>query len=349
MDDRRVLRWCITVVVTACSYSPTPVPGGTDATPENCFGSIVTVCPVTPPTEPTMFGGSTMIDTTGTGCIVTEPAVDACVIAGTEIAIATGVTVRGVGGRPLVLLSTGTFRIDGTLDVASRRGDAPGAGADPAVCGAGTPPSNGTTIAFGGGHGGAFGNAGGSGGPGDPDGNGGIAPAVAAFSFHGGCPGQTGGNSAGRGGSGGGAVALIATSIEVTGSIHASGAGGDGSAVEGAGGSGGGSGGAIVLDATAIDIAGLVLAHGGGGGEGSGGNVSDPGDDPATATVAVGGSGNSDGGDGGAGGTAAEGANGSPPSANPAGPSGGGGGGGGCGVIRATTSPTISGTVSPSP
>jgi hypothetical protein len=346
-----VRSWAIACLgsLTACGFDLRPAddPGdaGADAA-EGCFGAFVSVCLATQPTAALVFDTNTVIDTeTSTLCTATTgTSGDRCVIAATEISISAGVTVRGTGTHPLIFVATtGSLTIGGTIDVASRRGAAAGAGANPATCGTGT-TATGSGLSYGGGHGGSFISGGGNGGMGNPVGTGGLpGPTTPLTALRGGCRGGAGGGvTPAAPGAGGGAVDLIAPAIVINGAIHASGAGGAGTGVEGAGGAGGGSGGTIVFDAASVTIgdAGLLLAQGGGGGEGSGGNVSRPGADPITPGVAaVGGSGGSDGGDGGAGAASIGAGPGSPPTAAN---SGGGGGGGGIGVIKSTVTPTTS-------
>jgi hypothetical protein len=113
-----------------------------------------------------------------------DQSVSYCVVAGTNIMLANGTTFSAHGTKPLVLLSTATFDLQGTLDVSSKQGIAAGAGA--AVSCSGAIAATGNS----GGFGGSFGGAGGNGGAVD----GGpvtAAPVVPGFpqKLTGGCPG----------------------------------------------------------------------------------------------------------------------------------------------------------------
>ncbi len=355
------MRAALALCLAACSYSPAPnvlVDGAPDDTNTDgdpgahCFGSSDKVCLVTLPDGPFDLNGGMNTITTDitTNCAPTtiESTITACVIAGTSIQI--DGTLIGVGSRPLVLVATnGSIVVSGTLDVASHRDEMPGAGADPGVgCGGGTPPSGAS-----GGAGGSLGGLGGIGGDGSGGSGGMPGPVIATSTLRGGCAGVRGGASPGvvGGGPSGGAVLLIANGIGIagTGTINASGRGGDGGANlnDGVrrGGSGGGSGGMIVFDAPSLMIDGTVMAQGGAGGEGNDVNdIGDVGDDPSAAGVAaVGGSG-CQGGNGGVGGTDDAGSKGTNASSD-----GGGGGGGGAGIIRVIGGASIpsTGTVVP--
>jgi hypothetical protein len=281
--------------------------------------------------------GTTTIDTDACAQVVRQlGGGDACLVAADSIIVPSGATVVGIGSRPLVLLATTTIDIEGTIDVASHRGAAVGAGADPASCTAVAPTSPG------GGAGGTYGTDGGDGGIGLPDG----APGLAAntgdpVDVRGGCPGgngASGGGPGGVGGHGGGAVYLLAgISITIDGTINASGAGGDGCSAGGGGGCGGGGGGAggmIVLDGPTVTTRGALFANGGGGGEGASSNHGNAGaESSAPDDAARGGTGGaSNGGDGGDGATATSDASDGRDGVSNTG--GGGGGGGGGGVIK---------------
>lgn len=314
-----------------------------------CFGAgLLDICLATPPSAPLQIASTTTIDTQSSPMCVaytgTNPGAY-CVITGTSVSIAAGATLRATGGKPLVILSTGTATIDGTVDVG-----AGGAGANPSVCVAG-----GTPGASEGGPGGSFSGVGGSGG-GKVTGLGPAgAAAVTTPAVRGGCRGGNGnGATPGTGGAGGGAVYVIAAStLTIDGTIDAAGAPGTGAAVAGGGG-GGGAGGFIGLDAPTVTIAaaGSVFANGGGGGEGatphSGGL-----DGARSASPTVAGSGGGDnaphGGDGGAGSVGGSRA-GTPGSAGGScgqNASAGGGGGGGAGMIYVFPVQTLGGQVSP--
>jgi hypothetical protein len=329
--------------------------GGTPDAPPTCFGSFVRVCfdsLADVPTMPAMLPSDLMIeidtDSTDSSTLCNQNndrEGDFCVVAGAGLTLAADQSIRGYGTKPLVLLSTTTIKLEATnrVDVSSNRGIGPiatGAGANSAMCTSGAAPEM-----AGGGYGGSFG---GKGGNGEQLTGAAVTSGVAAAAltspptmFRGGCPGGNGAASGGVGGSGGGAVALIAAmSIQIDGTVNASGAGGRGGGTSMCGGGGGGSGGMIVLDAPSITATGPLFANGGGGGQGGesgGGNEGADGlesPDPPTAALA-GSNTSSNGGYGGTGsaGTRFTGANGG---SNPAsGSGGGGGGGGGAGFIRA--------------
>jgi hypothetical protein len=309
-------------------------------------------CLATPPMTDLMAQVSTSIDTDdSTACaVLTSSTEDMCVVAATSISVSSGAVIRITGARPLVLFSTSLIELGGTLDVASHGGTltpSAGAGADPTICGAATPPAT-----EGGGAGGSFGTAGGDGGRGvsvlsEP---GQSAPALTPDSFHGGCRGGAGADGAVAAAFGGGAIALFAEAVALDGSINASGMGGPGAAISSKGGYGGGSGGMIVISAPSVMLAsqGQVFANGGAGGGGATntGNGASGGEAITFNGAIVGGmGGNNNGGFGG---------NAFPPAAvagqNGGGSAGaGGGGGGGAGVIVIFTDSTFSGSVRISP
>jgi hypothetical protein len=304
---------------------------------------------------------NTVIDTGTSGMCATLVGANAnawCVIAGSSITITGGGFLAGLGSRPLVLVSTGTITVQGTLDVASQRQfSSTGAGANAAGCNAGTAPAVSS-----GGAGGSFGGKGGNGAVAGSGGTAGIAGnALTVTALRGGCPGQDGAdpgamNRGGDGGDGGGAVWLYAaTSINITGSINASGAAGlNADASSASGGGGGGAGGFIGLEAPSITNTGNVFANGGGGGEASGiMSTGLPGTESTSVTA---------GGLGGAGGTnfGTDGGNGSlgatligqPGVATCTGacttPTAGGGGGGGAGIIKTVPAISLANTSPPS-
>jgi len=328
-------------------------PGAVIDAQQICFGTgIVEVClAALPTTQLTVSANQTIsTDVGGASCVATTNAAAAgyCVVAATAIQINNGQTLRGMGTRPLVLVSTSTLAVDGTIDVASRSTSL-GAGANSAACVAGTAADTGNS--GGGGYGGSFGAKGANGETSD-GGNGGAAPAaIVPTVLRGGCPGVKGGGQGAMGsaGAGGGSVALIAvTSISIGGTINASGSGGRTGNIQRAGGPGGGSGGMIVLDSALISVAGSgkIFANGGGGGGGNstatqGSDGSEP-TSPAAAATAGGG-----GGAGGDGGPGSLGSAGGAPPGNATANGGGGGGGGGAGVIKSNK--PLSGAVSPAP
>jgi len=338
------------VWLSGCGFhSP---PGTTsDAEASLCFDGFTRVCLEAQPSMPRIVGSDLTIDTTD-GCATTTmgTADGVCVLAATSIEVTTGATLHVTGPRPLLLLATTSMVIAGTLDAASHRAGTVGPGANPAACARGTAP----TVAGGsggGGYGGTFATAGGDGGDSIGRGAKGSAPTTVDVptTLRGGCPGITGASMnpgvGGVGGAGGGAIELAAGSIEVSGMVNASGAGGQGGVNNDSGGGGGGSGGMVVFDTAKLTITGVVMAQGGGGGGGSGGSgAGQPGADPSVAgTGAEPGDGYHDGGGTlGAGGTGAV--------ATDAGDAqdgtliGGGGGGGGAGM---TKGPPATGTISP--
>jgi hypothetical protein len=326
-----------------------------------CYGAgLAPICVTNAPTGTMTLDAP--IDTTACpGEVVAQTGgPELCVIAATQISVSASVTVTG--GRPLMLLATETISVPGSLDVSSRRvGARIGAGANFTGCGAGTAPLN-TTNGAGGGAGGSFVATGARGGDGAPAGvvvnNNGVAPTGMPLTFvRGGCKAQDGGdsgaNQGGVGGASGGAVYLFAcTSIDVQGSIFASGAGGSASALH-AGGGGGGAGGLIGLEAPTINVTGILAANGanGSGGSGStaGGAAGADGATTAFSTQAAAASGGATGGGGGGRGFTGValqtiGGTGSTAVAGTA----GGGGGGVAGVIYVKG--TLTGTqVSPAP
>ena len=273
-----------------------------------------------------------------------------CVIAAASVTVAAG-NVVVVGTKPLVLIATDTIDVTGTLDASSRRTptEVIGAAADFGGCLAGTLPN---ATHAGGGAGGSFGGTGGNGGDGNQANSKGLAGAAqAATALRGGCPGQNGDGNGGAPGHGGGVVYLIAdTSITVTGSINASGEGGQGGIHPSpGGGGGGGAGGLIGLDSPMVTVIGNVYSNGGGGGEGCGNTSNDgsTGNDP-TVTGAPASGNTASGGAGAAGGVGAM-ANGGAGSNPDAGGSTGGGGGGAVGVIELDRATAIGGVGAVSP
>lgn len=309
--------------------------GGTGAY-QLCFAAM-------PPMGDVTLAGT--LDTDGDARCVPVPASwttagqpDACMIAGKTITIAT-IAVRG--SRALVIVGD-AIAIDGTLDVASHRGQPAGPGAPFAGCTAfpQAPATNATGA--GGGAGGSFKTKGGDGGTGKGGSTAGTAPPAVTANptvLRAGCSGQTGGIGtvvAGPPGEGGGAVFLTASRITfgAGGAINASGAGGSANTML-SGGSGGGSGGMIVLHA-AEAITGAtgakLVANGGGGASGAAGaGTGDSGDDPSVGSPTTPASGGDAGNTAGTGGGGFAGATqaGTGQSAQGNRDTGGGGGGGG--------------------
>jgi hypothetical protein len=356
-----------------------------------CLGNQVlgSVCFLTAPKDPRAFASSATINTDSMlagNCteIRAQPGGQpVCLVVGTTISIASGVTVRAIGPNPLVLVARQTITIDGQIDVATHVTDSTiggkpvvGAGARSAIdcneLGVDGAASQNADNGGGGGAGGSFGGLGGAGGNGrQSTAKGGMAKAPPTSSLLvGGCPGGHGGDGAGappsgggEGGGGGGAIYLLAgTSISVAGKINASGAGG-GAGLDGfnssGGAGGGGSGGLIGLEAPTLTVAGVLFANGGGGGGGGGNDFNKhgaQGSDPvAPLTAALAGKGgDGGGGDGGVGSTVtaigAAGKTAANDSGNGIQGMAGGSGGGGGGVIKLFGTATTTGAmISPPP
>jgi hypothetical protein len=368
----------------ACGFRPLPAvshdagvdvagPDPEDAAPDAvhdsapsvglCFGTgIVHVCLASPATSALMISKRAGIDTDDpTTCAAITSSDDYCVIAATAITIQA--TLRATGSRPLVLVASDSIAITaspaGVVDVASHRGADMGAGAERGACSSGVAATSVDRV----GGGGAGGSFIGSGGDGGASGNGGVggrsAAAVASVTaLRGGCPGQDGaGAHGGVKGHGGGAVFLIAgNTIDMKGTINASGGGGGGGDVGSAdpsGGGGGGAGGMIGFDAPTILAGGLVLASGGGGGQGSidiaeGGPGADP-DSPTAARGGTAGPGNSIGANGGNGSSNAVMADGVDGRDAQFSGVGGGGGGGGAGLVKVPAGVDLGPNASPPP
>ncbi|MEJ7599333.1 MAG: hypothetical protein WKG01_15610 [Kofleriaceae bacterium] len=226
--------------------------------------------------------------------------------------VASGVRVRAIGGRPLVVLAL-ALQIDGILDAAAIH-EVPGAGGSLAGPGAGGPGLR-VREADGGGGGGSFGVRGARGGNApctiectpDQTAMGGVA-GLLYDSGLGRLQGGSGGGAAmapaqptvcpaGLAGAGGGALQLYARSaiaIGATGVISAGGGGGRGGfrcEPNWLAGNGGGSGGAIFLQAPTITNGGMIAANGGAGGSGAGtgGNGIDGEDARPSTGIAAGG------------------------------------------------------------
>ncbi|MEO8704133.1 MAG: hypothetical protein ABI867_29040 [Kofleriaceae bacterium] len=309
-----------------------------------CYGTgTVRVCFATAPAGALAVTGTLSTDgTPPCAANVVSGGDGLCVVAAGSISVAAGVTIRGTGTKPLVLVADLEIVIAGTIDVASHRQGGRGAGANFAGCDIANQSTDG-----GGGAGGSFRGTGGAGGA--PGGNPPGTTLAEPTQLHGGCQGHDGGQATGdegKGGDGGGAVYFIGgTTIEVesTGVVNASGAGANNGDDGTSGGGGGGSGGMIGFDATSIAIDGTVFANGGGGSEGStSGGGGGTGADSINGAAALGGTGGN-GGDGGIGsaGVTLAGASGG------TGTGGGGGGGGGAGTIVIFGTKTGTGTVSP--
>ncbi len=360
------MRLVVLSIVASCSYAPKPgqleapdgetIPDGPMTDAQLCFTGFTQVCLEAAPGDPLLVTSDDTIATDGPRCAATTmgTAAEVCVVAATRIEIAAGITLRATGPRPLLLLATtGTIQILGTLDVASHIGGTTGAGfdPDPVKCPRGTAPTDSTS--GGGGYGGTFGGAGGNGGRSVNRGLAGVAVTTLTVptTLRAGCGGANGARTGfGAGGAGGGAVELNSASIQIVGVIDASGAGGGGGTTNDAGGGGGGSGGMIVFLTAQLQFgpATQVFAQGGGGGGGAGGSgAATSGMDPTTASVAA------PAGDGfhGAGGTFGAGGVGGTTGVGAIAQDGdligGGGGGGGAGVIKTLDLPSSGAVVPP--
>ncbi len=164
--------------------------------------------------------------------------------------------LRITGERALVIMSSDTIEVRGTLDI-SAQGSAAGAGQGFAYPKA---------VVEGYAMGGTLGSRGGRF-------EGELLGSQALTPLAGGCAGQSVCDDETPGGGGGGALQLSATNaVIVTGAILANGGGGRGGASGGStclDGAGGGSGGAVLIEAPSVEISGSVWAKGGGGGSGA--------------------------------------------------------------------------------
>jgi hypothetical protein len=331
----------LAVAVLGCqARNPDFCPGGEDERGECsrpdaslCFGAApFAFCLTEAPTSPLAV---THVDTNA-GCTeVITLGRELCLVMGTDVTVSQRVTVNGT--RPLVLFGMNRLTVEasGVLD-ASGTATAGGPGADLGCDASGTNGKSGSS--GGGGAGGSFGGRGGGGGNGGSGNVGGMAAqAVPAPSvLQGGCSGTNGGAGTGaigdRGFGGGGVYLVAGDTLEILGTVIASGAGGRRGLQDKGGGGGGGSGGMIVLFAPMMTVtaATRIFANGGGGGGGADGSTD--GMDGATPSeplsAALGGSG---GGGAGKGGAGAFGSTGAMPGTMSG--DGGGGGGGGVGFV----------------
>ncbi|MBS1118589.1 MAG: hypothetical protein H6Q90_817 [Deltaproteobacteria bacterium] len=361
----------LTIALTGCGrvgFSEAQLTGdsgnGADADPDAVPCLVTGPCITTEPDSALTIETRVTLDTDlDTRCkiVAQDSGPEVCVVHVKRFTVTETGQLVSRGSRSLVIASDDEITIDGTIDVSSDAGGALGAGASSAPsCTGGAEPVA-AVGGGGGGAGGSFAGTGGTGGVGDTDNalcpGGMAAPAFSFSSIHGGCAGQHGAGDlvspGGPGGASGGALYLVtARSIQIIGTIDASGAGGLSGAGVGGGGDGaggGGSGGLIVLHGQSITLTStaIVAANGGGGAEGA---TQGPGargaDGSATAGMAAGGSGTQvDGGDGGAGGSATMLGGGLATD----GRGGGGGGGGGAGVVHVVGTLANTGTISPSP
>lgn len=326
-----------------------------------CVGGTYEKVCVEPPAATLMLATQTIDTTSSALCkpFSATPSIPLCVVPATAITIPQGSTVTVIGNRPLVLLSTSTITIDGTLDASSTPART-GPSADNGPCGNANGPGNG--FQGGGGGGGSYGTAGGNGANSPSSFGGGAAAAPNLAGFTAGCRGNKGGNGIGDGGNGGhsgGAVLLLAAqtvTVSQNGTVNASGAGGNAGRPGGGGGGGGGTGGTIVFDAMTVNVSGKCFANGGAGAGGANnGPARDGGQSTAPDKAAIGGDGARTGGDGGNGATSKDGSLPGSPGQNGGFPSGGagggGGGGGGVGLIKvfATTKNLDEDGLSPQP
>jgi hypothetical protein len=277
----------------SCGVAP-PIGQFFDYTPSNFDPTLLTV-----PQGRVVISGQAGFDTssntfTGTWpanrpavSVVTTPTGPAVILAAEGFDVLSGATFRVVGDKPLIVASTETIEVYGTIDVSAYWSGAtpvPGPGGN-VNCGTatGTSGTPGTNSAEGGG------GAGGAAGPGGPGGggstfSGGGGPAGtqrtgASGNLIAGCAGGTGGNLGGTAGAGGGALQLSSSygiAIDAA-AIFANGIGGKGGTGTGTGGvganggGGAGSGGTILLEAPYVFARNSsIIAEGGGGGEGAG-------------------------------------------------------------------------------
>jgi len=279
------MRHCIACLALAgCSFSLAPITGGTDSDggiidapslDDSGIDAIIDAPPDAGPIDPLCFGAAPYVicvaqtpvgvvepapttaltltyatSTCNSGQIVTQAngGPELCVHDYTNISLNTFSKILATGTRPLVLVSTGDIRIDGSVEIT---GDQAAGGA---FAGCSTMIDGGNDSGGGGGGaGGSFGTNGGNGGDVQNGGAGGNSAATATPTFlRGGCPGGAGGTSSsatgGAGGRGGGGLYLLAAGrLIINGKVTASGEGGSRGADGRSGGGGGGSGGMIVL------------------------------------------------------------------------------------------------------
>ncbi|HEX5059821.1 MAG TPA: hypothetical protein VFV99_10705, partial [Kofleriaceae bacterium] len=286
------MRVAVLALLVGCSFEHgvalDDATGGDIATPDGdgrC-GLFLDLCGSPAPPGPLHLVNADTINTdTDPRCLGVMQASggDVCLVYATMVDIDSGASLTATGTRPLAIAASGALTVGGTIDVSSRiSGQRGPASSDTACSFAATPELD--LGGAGGGAGGSFGLAGGNGGTGDTDqsqggsdgmGAPGMAGAPASVTaLRGGCRGQAGANEdatggvGGSGGHSGGALYLYAAeSIQISGVIRATGAGGNGGQVQ-AGGGGGGSGGLVVIESPSIVVTGAISANGGGGGEG---------------------------------------------------------------------------------
>ena len=205
-----------------------------------------------------------------------------------NVNIPTTVTINVTGSRPFQLAATGSLTLAGIVNgsgtTASNFTGGPNAGGpgggfggtNVGQRGGGSGGGGVASMGNNGGGGGGFGGMGADGGlcqstgfctgaPTGTAGAGGTSYGDLNALFQGGSGG--GGGSDTGGGGGGGAVALFASSLQITATGQVLANGGDG-AVGGSGASGGGSGGGILVHGDTVDVRGVLSAVGGQGGTG---------------------------------------------------------------------------------
>lgn len=290
--------------------------GSVDAAP--CTAGFLDTCAASPMGDLMITANVGISTDTDTRCrTVMQPGgPNVCLMVFRDVQIATTATLFAHGSRPLAIAARRTMNINGTVDVASRRGSSlSGAGSgNSSFCASGIAAID-SMGGAGGGGGGSYRTSGGEGGRGNLDGVGGGAstvpggvsgPSYAAPAFlRGGCHGQNGGVA------------------NVTGGIAGLGGGG------------------VYLHAPTLTISGDVFAGGGGGGGGLDMTAGLAGVDGRMLAPAAGGTGSVSGGDGGAGATTAAGVAGEYHNG------GGGGGGGGTGLIILIGATSIEGLAMP--
>jgi hypothetical protein len=369
-------RWCVVVMVAACSSQqhngmPTTdaavdganAPDGIQPDAAPLFTALHLDTSMVLVGAPDLtLGSATTIDTTA---LTIGGAANAFFVEQDSYAVLyTGAfdvqaDITVVGALPLIVSATGQIEIEGNVSLFGH--DAvPGPGAPAASPGAGGSGTSanvgeGAKISSGGG-GGSYGSLGALGFAEYPTTTsiGTIYGGSIAGLLIGGAPGGDGGEQQAPGVGGGALQLSSAMSITVGAFAINAGGGGGGAALGIGGGGGGGAGGEIILEAPTMAVLGAVTANGGGGGGGGPGDgnaqAAQPGQNgQPNATPASGGIGGMP--QGAPGGSGAAGVSGSfvEAATGNLGGSIGGGGGGGAGRIwlryRSTTPPTVSGAV----
>lgn len=230
-------------------------------------------------------GGGAAIETMNGG-------MPACVWTVGNVQISGGTNIRVFGSLPLILIASGDVNLEGSIDLGAEsnfpgaggyfggtRGQLDGFGDSAGAAGSQRPP----TLGDGGGGGaGGLSDGGDGGNAGDPSdspaqgGEGGPMLTTTGEPLIGGSGGGAGPGSEGlegEGGAGGGAIQISALgTLNVQGTIRATGGGGGGGRVANrsnwSAGGGGGAGGMILLEAPRIEMQGTLSVAGGGGGGG---------------------------------------------------------------------------------